>query len=79
MSTNGNATMTNKDIAPESGPERLHEGTTFTPRVDILETDKELILFADVPGVRSEDVELRFEKSQLILNGRVKPREGEKQ
>jgi len=79
MSTNGNATLTNKDVAPESAPERLREGTTFTPRVDILETDKELILFADVPGVRSEDVELRFEKGQLILNGQVKPREGEKQ
>ena len=79
MSTNGNATLTNKDVAPESAPERPREGITFTLRVDILETDKELILFADVPGVRSEDVELRFEKGQLILNGRVKPAEGEKQ
>ncbi len=79
MSANGNPTMTHKDVAGESGVERLREGTTFTPRVDILETDKELILFADVPGVCSEDVELRFEKGQLILNGRVKPQGGDKQ
>jgi HSP20 family protein len=78
MSANGNTTLTQKDVAQESIPERLREGITFTPRVDILETDKELILFADVPGVRSEDVELRFEKGQLILNAKVKPREGEK-
>jgi HSP20 family protein len=78
MSANGNTTLTQKDVAQESIPERLREGITFTPRVDILETDKELILFADVPGVRSEDVELRFEKGQLILNAKFKPREGEK-
>jgi len=76
MSANGNATLAQKDVVQESTPERLREGVTFTPRVDILETDKELILYADLPGVRNEDVELRFEKGQLILNGRVHPRSG---
>jgi len=59
-------------------PERLPEGVTFTPRVDILETDKEVTLLADLPGVSSEDVELRFEKGQLVLSGHVKPRLGDK-
>jgi len=79
MTTNGNSTLAQKDVAQESAPERLREGVTFTPRVDILETDKELILVADLPGVRSEDVELRFEKGQLVLSGHVKPRLGDKQ
>jgi len=79
MSTNGNSTLAQKDLAQESAPERLREGVTFTPRVDILESDKELILVADVPGVRSEDVELRFEKGQLVLTGHVKSRHGDKQ
>jgi len=79
MSANGNNTLTQKDPAQESAPERLREGVTFTPRVDIQETDKELILTADLPGVRNEDVELRFEKGQLILNGRVKSDLGGKQ
>jgi len=79
MTTNGNSTLTQKDVAQESAPERLREGVTFTPRVDILETDKELILVADLPGVRSEDVELRFEKGQLVLSGHVNPRLGDKQ
>jgi len=79
MTTNGNSTLTQKDLAQESAPERLREGVTFTPRVDILETDKELILVADLPGVRNEDVELRFEKGQLVLSGHVNPRLGDKQ
>jgi HSP20 family protein len=79
MTTNGNTTLTQKDIAQESAPERLREGVTFTPRVDIMETDKELILKADLPGVRNEDVELRFEKGQLILTGHVNQAKGDRQ
>jgi len=79
MATNGNSTLTQKDVAQELAAERLREGVTFTPRVDILETDKELILYADLPGVHSEDVELRFEKGQLVVSGHVKPRVGDKQ
>jgi HSP20 family protein len=79
MSANGNNTLTQKDFAQESAPERLREGVTFTPRVDILETDKELLLLADLPGVRSEDVELHFEKGQLVLTGHVQPRHDNQQ
>jgi HSP20 family protein len=78
MSANGINTLAQKDVAQESAPERLREGVTFTPRVDILETDKELLLFADLPGVKSEDVELHFEKGQLVLTGRVQRRAGDK-
>jgi HSP20 family protein len=77
MSTNPTNTLTQKDVSQES-PERLREGVTFTPRVDILETDKELLLVADLPGVKGEDVELHFEKGQLVLTGRVKQRTGDK-
>jgi HSP20 family molecular chaperone IbpA len=47
---------------------------TYTPRVDILETDEELTLFVDLPGVRTEDMELLFEQSELILRGKVQQR-----
>ena len=54
--------------------ERTHGGVSFTPRVDIYETEKELVLQADVPGVRPEDVDLRYEQGELILYGKVPPR-----
>src|SRR5207245_3874815 len=45
-----------------------------TPRVDIYESDSELAVYADVPGVGPGDVDLRYEGGELILHGRVKPR-----
>ena len=47
----------------------------FTPRVDIYETENELLLYADLPGVRAEDVDLRYEAGELTLHGKVRPRE----
>lgn len=53
------------------------QGATFTPRVDILETAEALILLADLPGVKPEDVDLNFERGELILHGKVTPRQPE--
>lgn len=46
---------------------------THTPRVDILETDDELLLFVDLPGVHAKDVDIRFENGELALTGRRAP------
>ena len=47
----------------------------FTPRVDILETGDELVLYADLPGVKPEDVDVRFEHGELIVHGKCAPRQ----
>lgn len=49
-------------------------GPTFRPRVDICETANELTLIADLPGVRPEDVDLRYENGELLLHGKVRSR-----
>jgi HSP20 family protein len=49
-------------------------GAYYTPRVDIFETDDEVTLCADLPGVRPEDVDVRFESGELTLHGRCAPR-----
>ena len=69
------STVAQKDRAEPTTPEDTRGGVFFTPRVDIHEGDKELTLFADVPGVRPEDVDLRYEQGQLLLHARVKPRQ----
>jgi HSP20 family protein len=56
-------------------PETTWGGTYFTPRVDIFEAEGELTLFADLPGVRPEDVDLRYERGELLLHGRVAQRQ----
>ena len=71
-----NTAVAEKYRAEQTTPETTWGGAYFTPRVDILETPDELTLFADLPGVRAEDLDLRYEKGELLLHGRVRPREG---
>jgi HSP20 family protein len=66
-----NPTFTEKARGEQAGAESTRSGPYFTPRVDIYETDKELLLFADVPGVRPQDVDLRYERGELLLYARV--------
>jgi HSP20 family protein len=67
-----------KERAEQAQPERLRGGVFFTPRVDIVETDNELTLYADLPGVKPADVDLRFERGELVLHGRCQPRHPER-
>jgi HSP20 family protein len=53
---------------------RQQRGVTFTPRCDIRETSEELILYADLPGVRPDDLDVRLENGELIIHGRCTPR-----
>jgi HSP20 family protein len=48
--------------------------TWYTPRTDVLETDDEFVLCADLPGVRPEDLDLRFDRGEIALHGRCAPR-----
>src|SRR5262249_51800451 len=64
-----NTAVEKKERADLNRREEAREAT-FTPRVDILETDSEMLLFVDLPGVKSEDVDVRFENGELTLNGR---------
>jgi len=55
--------------------EATRNGTCFTPRVDIVETEADLFLYADMPGALPNDIDLRYEQGELILHGKVRPRE----
>lgn len=41
----------------------------WTPAVDIAETENELVLTADVPGVKLEEIDIRLEEGNLVLKG----------
>jgi HSP20 family protein len=43
---------------------------TVSPRADVLETNDEFLLLADMPGVTAEDLDIRFENGELTLHGR---------
>jgi HSP20 family molecular chaperone IbpA len=54
-----------------SGDENLKPGRTFAPNVEIRETDDAVWLWADLPGVGQESVEVRLENDVLRIEGEV--------
>lgn len=68
-------TMKQKEPSTAVRQAEATRGLAYTPRVDVFETETELLLFADLPGVKPEEVEMRFENGELILHGRCKPRQ----
>jgi len=53
--------------------EQTKPGPVFTPAVDIFETEKEMTLLADLPGVKSNDLNIDLRDNVLTLTGDVTP------
>jgi len=56
-----------------SPAEQTKPGVVFTPSVDIFETDRELTLLADLPGVIAENLTIDLRENTLTLTGEVEP------
>lgn len=56
-----------------SQAEQTMPGLVFTPAVDIYETDSQLTLMADMPGVASDDINIDLRDGVLTITGDVKP------
>ena len=56
--------------------EQTRPGLVFTPAVDIFETDKEITLLADMPGVQAGELDIDLHENVLTLEGEVQPPEG---
>ncbi|HDZ23564.1 MAG TPA: Hsp20/alpha crystallin family protein [Desulfobacteraceae bacterium] len=66
-----------KEKAEVTSPaEQTRPGVVFTPAVDIFETDTEITLLADLPGVRAEDLNIDLRENVLTLDSDVEPPEG---
>lgn len=46
--------------------------TAWAPSVDIYETENELVMTAEVPGINDKDVEIKIEDNTLTLKGERK-------
>jgi HSP20 family protein len=54
-----------------SAAEQTRPGPVFTPLVDIFETDREITLLADMPGVKAKDLSIDLHEDVLTLAGGV--------
>lgn len=67
--------MTRQDVAVQNKSkeqvERTRSERVFTPAVDIYETDNDISLIADMPGVDKKSVDITLENNILTLEGHV--------
>ncbi|MGD8523872.1 MAG: Hsp20/alpha crystallin family protein [Desulfobacterales bacterium] len=56
-----------------SPAEQTTPGLVFTPAVDIFETEKEITLLADMPGVKSDDLTIDLRENTLTLSADISP------
>ena len=62
-----------QEEAPADEMERTRSQRCFVPRADIYETEKEIIVLADVPGANEKTVDITLEKNVLTINALVEP------
>src|SRR5205085_4956124 len=51
----------------------------FWPQVDVTETDKEIKVSAEIPGVESKDIDVSVEEGMLTIKGKKKYEREEKE
>jgi HSP20 family molecular chaperone IbpA len=59
-----------------SPAEQTKPGLVFTPAVDIFETEKEITLLADMPGVKADDLTIDIRDNTLTLSADTAPVDG---
>jgi HSP20 family protein len=62
-----------------AAPERTRNGRFYRPDVDILERADELLVLADLPGVKSDQIDIKFDKGTLTLHAAAPARQNENQ
>lgn len=76
MATNGKSLQIQKAQKQEitqNGADHADTRRVFVPRVDIYETNDDIVMIADMPGVDPGSVDISLEKNVLTINGRVEP------
>jgi HSP20 family molecular chaperone IbpA len=64
-----------QDGAEVSPPEHTRGGIYFRPNVDIYELPDELVVSADMPGAKSDQIDIQFEDGSLTIHARVDDRQ----
>ena len=62
-----------QEEAPANEMERTRSRRSFIPKADIYETEKEIIVLADIPGANEKTVDVTLEKNVLSINAYIEP------
>ena len=70
-------TTLQKREAQRGEAEQIRSGPMFIPAVDIIETNNEILLLADMPGVKPDGMDINYEAGVLTIYGRVDRPQGD--
>ena len=74
MKTNENSMeVQNQQAVPSDEMERTRSRRNFIPRTDIYETDKEIVVLADIPGANEKTVDITLENNVLTISANIEP------
>ena len=69
------ATMTKTEERAGAAPAQAETPLTYQPNVDICDCGAEVLIVADIPGARTDGIEVSFEDGVLSLQAKVPARE----
>ncbi|MBU2644396.1 Hsp20/alpha crystallin family protein [bacterium] len=58
-----------KEVQTQSEP--TVPGKVYLPTTDIVETDKELLVYMDMPGVSKDKLKIQLEKNVIAIEGEI--------
>lgn len=61
-----------EDAAAGRAEDRELASSTWAPAVDVYETEEEMVLAAEVPGLEDKDIEIKVEDNTLSIRGERK-------
>ncbi|MEJ5173256.1 MAG: Hsp20/alpha crystallin family protein [Hydrogenothermaceae bacterium] len=66
-----------KELIPEEKVEA--QVVTWSPRVDVYEKDNNIVIEAEIPGAKKEDIEVKVKDNAVVVKGEVKREEEKKE
>lgn len=75
MSNNDTNSVSQEKKEIQAKEEQTRPLKRYSPATDIIETEKELLIFMDMPGVSKEMVKVKLEKNLLEVNGEIESSE----
>lgn len=66
-----------KQATDTTSPESTRSGPVFRPNVDIIERADQLVVYADMPGVPEDAIDINFQDGMLTIHGKANPRQAE--
>jgi HSP20 family protein len=72
MSLEATVAQENAEVSPA---EHTRGGAYYRPNVDIYESPNELVVKADMPGAKMDEIDIQFEDGSLVIHARLPDRQ----